>query len=70
MFNEAAEFQDLDPASSFASPLTTSCGTDRTSVARDTSLSRDPNMPFSRDHKAGSDSIANSVHSDTVPSIF
>ena len=56
---EAVEFKYLDPASSIASGHTTSTQTDRTPVARDTSLSRDPNMPCSRDHhQVGSDPIA------------
>ena len=39
-----------------------------TPVARDTSLSRDPNMPSSCDRKAGIDPFATSVQSKTVPS--
>ena len=65
--NDAAEFEDLDRAISIASDHTTFCRIDRTLViARDTSLSRDPNMIFSRDHKAGGDTTATSVQSYTV----
>ena len=64
--DEAAEFKDSELASSIASGHTTSCQTDRTPVARDTSLGRDPNMPCGRDHEAGGSSTATSEQSNTV----
>ena len=51
----------------FASGYTLSCQTYRTPVARDTSFCCGPNMPVSHNHKAGSDTLATSVQSNTVP---
>ena len=47
--NEAVEFKNPDRASSVASGQTTSCLTDRTPVAMETSLSRDPKTLSCRD---------------------